>query len=323
VNSQNPIQTTSKTTYPFGMHMPGRSFSSGSYRYGFNGKESDDEVSGTGNQYDYGFRIYNPRIGKFLSVDPLTGSYSMLTPYQFASNTPIMAIDLDGLESSISIHEIWIINNKVFDENQVDKSGFKTENGPWGMGPGELRVLKTYDISVDESGVTTINYSIIYSYFEYNDQGELVENYAVQSRFIGIDKSNNLPNEENNDWWNKRFKDNDKAGGIEWTQVEYGSDSEYESGAKNIESGNDITITSGGGNESSDNESRKSEKLEPAFRDWELKQGDTFVAYTNYFGADPKLYLKDSSYPYGYNPKPIGDASKNDIEKFNKKYQHK
>ncbi|MBW3469829.1 hypothetical protein EGN73_18695 [Arthrospiribacter ruber] len=34
-----------------------------------------------------------------MSVDPLTGSYPMLTPYQYASNTPIQAIDLDGLEA--------------------------------------------------------------------------------------------------------------------------------------------------------------------------------------------------------------------------------
>lgn len=38
-----------------------------------------------------------------LSVDPLTKSFPMLTPYQFASNTPIMAIDLDGLEARTSI----------------------------------------------------------------------------------------------------------------------------------------------------------------------------------------------------------------------------
>ena len=50
--------------------------------------------------YDYGFRIYNPAIGKFLSVDPLTEKYPELTPYQFASNTPIKAIDIDGLETS-------------------------------------------------------------------------------------------------------------------------------------------------------------------------------------------------------------------------------
>jgi RHS repeat-associated protein len=84
--------------YPFGMAMPGRTYSSGGYRYGFNGKENDNEVKGVGNQQDYGMRIYDPRLGRFLSVDPLTKNYPMLTPYQFASNRPIDGIDLDGLE---------------------------------------------------------------------------------------------------------------------------------------------------------------------------------------------------------------------------------
>ena len=70
------------------------------YRFHFNGKETDNEVYGEGNVYDYGFRIYNPRLGKFLSVDPLTKNYAMLTPYQFAANTPIRAIDVDGLEAA-------------------------------------------------------------------------------------------------------------------------------------------------------------------------------------------------------------------------------
>ncbi len=88
--------------YPFGMTMPGRNYtattgSATPYRYGFNGKEKDLETTGT-TTYDYGFRIYNPALGKFLSVDPLTKNYSMLTPYQFASNIPISGVDLDGLE---------------------------------------------------------------------------------------------------------------------------------------------------------------------------------------------------------------------------------
>ncbi len=81
------------------MLQPGRKYEAGSgYRFGFNGKENDKEVSGEGNQYDYGFRIYNPRIGRFLSVDPITATYPSLTPYQFASNRTIDGIDLDGLE---------------------------------------------------------------------------------------------------------------------------------------------------------------------------------------------------------------------------------
>lgn len=39
-----------------------------------------------------------PGTVKFLSVDPLSNKYPMLTPYQFASNSPISGIDLDGLE---------------------------------------------------------------------------------------------------------------------------------------------------------------------------------------------------------------------------------
>ncbi len=97
----DPVITDATDYFPFG--APNRTVSSSTgYRYGFNGKELDKSNEfGTANVYDYGFRIYNPSIGRFLSVDPLTRSYAELTPYQFASNTPIMAIDLDGLESWI------------------------------------------------------------------------------------------------------------------------------------------------------------------------------------------------------------------------------
>ncbi|MEL7003942.1 MAG: polymorphic toxin type 47 domain-containing protein, partial [Bacteroidota bacterium] len=69
------------------------------YRYGFNGKERDKSFGLT--NYDYGFRIYNPAIGKFLSVDPLTAKYPWYTPYQFAGNMPIRYVDIDGLEAGL------------------------------------------------------------------------------------------------------------------------------------------------------------------------------------------------------------------------------
>lgn len=110
-STENVLQTSASIEnaanyYPFGMQMPGMFFTNntvdkGGYRYGFNGKEKDDEWHGTsGATYDYGFRIYDARIAKFLSVDPLTKSYPWYTPYQFAGNKPIWAIDLDGLEES-------------------------------------------------------------------------------------------------------------------------------------------------------------------------------------------------------------------------------
>src|SRR5436190_21414632 len=81
------------------MLMPGRKYSAGTtYRYGFNGKENDNDVKGEGNQQDYGMRIYDPGLGRFLSVDPLRKKYPWYSPYQFSGNNPILYIDLDGLE---------------------------------------------------------------------------------------------------------------------------------------------------------------------------------------------------------------------------------
>jgi RHS repeat-associated protein len=94
---------TANDYYPFGMIMPGRKYAfDDTYRYGFNGKENDNEVKGEGGQQDYGMRIYDPRLGRFLSVDPLTRDYPWYTPYQFAGNKPVWAIDLDGLEELLS-----------------------------------------------------------------------------------------------------------------------------------------------------------------------------------------------------------------------------
>lgn len=81
--------------------MPGRKYSSSSlYRYGFNEKENDNEVKGEGNQQDYGMRIYDPRLVRFLSVDPISSEFPWNSPFSFAENDPINFIDLDGLERS-------------------------------------------------------------------------------------------------------------------------------------------------------------------------------------------------------------------------------
>jgi RHS repeat-associated protein len=70
----------------------------GRYRFGFNGQEKDDEIKGSGNSYEFTFRIYDPRLGRFLSIDPLSASYPWNSPYAFAENRPIDGIDLEGLE---------------------------------------------------------------------------------------------------------------------------------------------------------------------------------------------------------------------------------
>ncbi len=66
------------------------------YSYGFNGKEKDDEVKGSGNSYDFGARIYDSRLGKWQSIDPLAYKYPGFSPYNFALNNPIVLLDPAG-----------------------------------------------------------------------------------------------------------------------------------------------------------------------------------------------------------------------------------
>ena len=65
------------------------------HRFGYNGKEKDPAL-GDLTKYDYGFRIYNPGLGRFLGVDPLAYSFTSWSPYNYTLNNPISYIDPDG-----------------------------------------------------------------------------------------------------------------------------------------------------------------------------------------------------------------------------------
>jgi hypothetical protein len=80
--------------YPFGMLMPGRGFSSGGYRYGFNGQEKSNEVNGDGNSYTAEFWQYDSRIGRRWNLDP--ESVTGISEYATLNNSPIFYSDLLG-----------------------------------------------------------------------------------------------------------------------------------------------------------------------------------------------------------------------------------
>ena len=83
----------------FGSLLPGRNYSSGSYRYLFQGQEHDDEINGAvGTSYAFEYRIHDPRIGRFLSIDPLVKDYPWNSPYAFSENRVIDGVDFEGSE---------------------------------------------------------------------------------------------------------------------------------------------------------------------------------------------------------------------------------
>lgn len=145
-----PDISTAQGYYPFGQRMKEwhNEVADTVYKFGYNGKLRDDELYGAHKFQDYGMRKYNPMLARFVSVDPLTRKYPELTPYQFAGNTPIQAVDLDGLEP-------WYTNEPVAKEKSTLKADaygplsneYAGSHNMNGLG----RILQLDDVSVSPS----------------------------------------------------------------------------------------------------------------------------------------------------------------------------
>ncbi len=87
-------QVSATDYYAFGQQMYGRRFNNGSYRYGFNGQERDDEIAGVGNVNTAMFWEYDTRLGRRWNIDPVYKYWE--SPYSCFSANPIANIDLLG-----------------------------------------------------------------------------------------------------------------------------------------------------------------------------------------------------------------------------------
>ena len=125
--------------FAFGWEKTGRNLSWDSYDYGFNGKPKDKET----NYNDFGARLYDARVGRWMAVDVLSSNYCGTSTYAFVQNTPIQALDPDGdlvffvngfrLDAwenylfwpklTFSCHDYdkpWEHNQKVYDNDKFD-----------------------------------------------------------------------------------------------------------------------------------------------------------------------------------------------------------
>jgi RHS repeat-associated protein len=85
---------------------------------------------------DYGMRIYRPDIGRFGSVDPITSQYPELTPFQFASNSPIGGIDLDGLEYAVPLSTLYGDKTASYLNQSDDEEVIATIDGMTALATG-------------------------------------------------------------------------------------------------------------------------------------------------------------------------------------------
>jgi RHS repeat-associated protein len=114
--------------YPFGSLLPGRNYSSDSYRFGFQGQEKDDEVFGsTGTSYTAEFWQYDPRVARRWNPDPIVKHHE--SPYAAFANSPIWIIDQLGADSTVYLYsKLDDQGNAMYSMDQLNTMAKEAQN---------------------------------------------------------------------------------------------------------------------------------------------------------------------------------------------------
>ena len=115
--------TAMSTTHPVG----------DGYRYGFNGMEADDEFKGAKNHYTTEWRQYDPRLGRFMSIDPAMSKFVGWSPYHFSMNSPLVMRDPKGDDPTKE--EAAAMSAHVYGDKKdgILKGGWKVSDRDFGI----------------------------------------------------------------------------------------------------------------------------------------------------------------------------------------------
>ena len=118
--------------------------------YKYNGKELDRK--GGLDWYDYGARMYDAALGRFMKTDRFSEKYVSLSPYQYGANNPVNNIDVNG--DSITVLNYGYIRKQhmaILIQNDAGEWQYFSVNGDNVYVSGEFSGGRKFnDIAVGE-----------------------------------------------------------------------------------------------------------------------------------------------------------------------------
>lgn len=171
----NTITTYEVDCSPVPTYTPPSSSKPTSYRFGFNGMEKDNSIKGTGNSYDFGARIYDSRLGRFLSVDPKWKIYDKISPYCFAGNSPILFIDYNGEGPQLPPQQ-YVEAIKKYNENLYVALWYSNNTSN----------LELYKWSKGESKDPNAKNKLVGAFGEAIAKGRIANDFSAPFPYIGV-----------------------------------------------------------------------------------------------------------------------------------------
>ena len=160
---------------PFGESFVDQQIGQWNTPYKFSGKEKDDE---TGYSY-FGARYYDSDLSVWLSVDPLASEYPFQSPYNYCSLSPIMRIDLNGMNDGWYLGE----DNQTHYDVNVNCQKDLDDKGICGTYIGRTGTEASNDglqYSLNEDGS-----KMALDIFEFSDKRVAHNENTVQTVFVG------------------------------------------------------------------------------------------------------------------------------------------
>ena len=204
--TETPAVESLTDYYPFGMTMPGRSYNAHTFRHGFTGHEKESDLAE--GIYTTEYRLYDARVGRWLSVDPLFEDYKGVSPYAYCLGNPVKLVDTDGEEPRLYVEvqgvghvfvttgsggNLTVYTYGRYAELGKDKSSARSTSP---IGEGVLIVLKGEEAKQFVSNQITEKKAAVFEFMDASDS-KVDEFYMM--RFNNSDKIPTKGKYKNND----------------------------------------------------------------------------------------------------------------------------